>query len=52
MAAIRALIAASLDGLVATDDGGVGWLAPFEGLDLGMEDFLRGIGTVVLGRRT
>lgn len=52
MAAIRALIAASLDGLVASEDGGLGWLAPFEALDLGMEDFLRGIGTVVLGRRT
>ncbi len=52
MAAIGALIAASLDGLMATEDGGVAWLAPFEGLELGMEDFLRGIGTVVLGRRT
>ncbi len=52
MAAIRGLIAASLDGMVATEEGGVGWLAPFEELDLGMEPFLRTVGTVVLGRRT
>lgn len=52
MAAIRGLIAASLDGMVATEEGGVGWLAPFEALDLGMDAFMRGIGTVVMGRRT
>ena len=52
MAAIRALIAASLDGKVADAQGEVSWLAPYEGLDLGMEAFLRGIGTVVMGRRT
>jgi dihydrofolate reductase len=52
MAAIRGLIAASLDGQVADVAGGVGWLAPFERLDLGMAEFLRGIGTVVMGRRT
>jgi dihydrofolate reductase len=52
MAAIRGLIAASLDGMVADDAGGVGWLAPFEGLELGMGEFQRGVGTVVMGRRT
>jgi dihydrofolate reductase len=46
--------AASLDGLIATPDGGVDWLAPFETTDedYGYSDFFAGIDTVLLGRKT
>lgn len=43
-------IAASLDGFIATPDGGVDWLEPFHGQDFGYEAFAAGIATVVMGR--
>ena len=52
MAAIRGYIAASLDGFVADGEGGVGWLEPFHGVDVGFDQFVAEIRTVVLGRRT
>jgi dihydrofolate reductase len=44
--------AVSLDGFIATPDGGVDWLGPFNSPDLGYEPFLAGVGAVVLGRAT
>jgi dihydrofolate reductase len=52
MAAIRGMMAASLDGYAADASGGVGWLAEFEGIDWGYEAFIAEIGTVVMGRLT
>ena len=48
----RYYVAASLDGFIATADGGVAWLDPFNEADFGYETFLSEIGTVVLGRAT
>jgi dihydrofolate reductase len=47
-------VAVSLDGYIATPDGGVEWLAPFEAgtEDYGYEEFYSGIGAVVMGSRT
>ncbi len=52
MARIRGYMAASLDGYIATADGGVDWLAPFQSYDYGYDRFIEGIGVVVLGRAT
>jgi dihydrofolate reductase len=52
MASIRGYIAASLDGYIASADGGVDWLGPFNAVDFGYERFLGEISTVVLGRKT
>lgn len=47
-------LAASLDGLIATSDGGVEWLAEFEnsGDDYGYGEFYASIDAVLLGRKT
>jgi dihydrofolate reductase len=47
-------VAASLDGFIATPDGGIGWLKPFEGgaEDYGYAAFYAGLDTVLLGRHT
>ncbi|NMG65151.1 dihydrofolate reductase [Azoarcus indigens] len=47
-------VAASVDGYIATANGGTGWLAPFEasGDDYGYADFYAGIDALLLGRRT
>lgn len=44
--------AISADGFIATTDGGVAWLDPFHSPELGYEEFLAGVGAVVLGRAT
>ena len=49
---IRLYIATSLDGYIATPDGDVAWLEPFHAGDYGYDDFLKGIGTLVMGRTT
>lgn len=49
---IRLYIAVSLDGLIASRDGGIDWLDPFSAEDVGFERFLRDVGTIVMGRRT
>jgi dihydrofolate reductase len=43
--------ACSLDGFIATRDGGVEWLSEFEG-DGAYESFFAGVGSLVLGRTT
>ena len=47
-------VAVSLDGFIATPDGGVDWLAPFEGgdEDYGYAAFYASVDAVLLGRRT
>jgi dihydrofolate reductase len=47
-------VAASLDGFIATPDGGIEWLKPFEGTgeDYGYGEFYASIEAVLLGRAT
>jgi dihydrofolate reductase len=47
-------VAASLDGFIATPDGGIEWLKPFEGgaEDYGYGEFYASVEAVLLGRRT
>lgn len=53
-AKFRVYIAASVDGYIATEDGGVEWLEPFsgEGVDYGYDAFLASIDTIVMGRKS
>jgi dihydrofolate reductase len=50
MPLIRVYIAQSVDGYIATPDGGIDWLRPFDTVDYGYEKFIAEIGTVVMGR--
>ena len=52
MALVRAQLAVSVDGRIADARGGVGWLEPFPAEDFGIQEFLNGIGTLVMGRTT
>lgn len=55
MARILGYIAASLDGFIATSEDSLDWLFKYDGIELGAHDygvFLKGIGTVVMGRGT
>jgi len=47
-------VASSLDGLIATPDGGIDWLKPYEGTneDYGYAEFYASIEAVLLGRAT
>lgn len=45
-------LAVSLDGFIADEQGGVGWLDPYNGEDLGMEDFTASMDVLVMGRAT
>ena len=47
-------VACSLDGFIATPDGGLDWLTPFEasGEDYGYAEFYGSVDAVVLGSRT
>ena len=49
---LRLYIATSLDGYIADEAGGVDWLHPYEGADLGFHEFLSGIHRLVMGRKT
>ncbi len=49
---LRIYIAVSLDGFIATPEGGVEWLEPYPADDFGFAGFLDGIGTIVMGRTT
>lgn len=45
-------VAKSKDGFIADIDGGVSWLDQFNNEDYGYEEFLKNIGTVVMGNTT
>lgn len=45
-------MAVSLDGFIATPDGGVDWLAPFDDQDFGYAEFYERVGLLVMGRAT
>ncbi|MBL7473219.1 dihydrofolate reductase family protein [Robertkochia sediminum] len=48
-------IAASIDGYIATKDHSVGWLEQLEnpeGSDYGYQDFVNGVDTLLMGRKT
>ncbi|MCC3159210.1 dihydrofolate reductase family protein [Hymenobacter sp. 15J16-1T3B] len=47
-------IAATLDGYIAEEDGGVQFLQPYEeaGLDYGYQEFLKSLSAVVMGSKT
>jgi dihydrofolate reductase len=47
-------VAASLDGYIADENGGVDWLLPFQDVpyDYGYQDFMKRIGFIVTGSRT
>ncbi|MFN7160054.1 MAG: dihydrofolate reductase family protein [Candidatus Gracilibacteria bacterium] len=51
---ITLYIAQSIDGYIATPDGSVDWLSPFEGLeeDYGYKVFLDTVDTLIIGRKT
>jgi dihydrofolate reductase len=49
---IIAYVAMSIDGFIATKDGGVGWLDPYFIPELGFHDFLASIDTVMMGRNS
>ncbi|HLQ38634.1 MAG TPA: dihydrofolate reductase family protein [Planctomycetota bacterium] len=52
MTLLRAALATSLDGYIATKDGGVDWLNPFFSKEIDFAGFMKGIGLTVMGRRT
>lgn len=45
-------VAMSVDGYIATADGGVGWLESYDPANYGHAEFEAGIGTIVMGRAT
>jgi dihydrofolate reductase len=49
---IKLYMAVSGDGFIATPDGGIDWLDPFDTSELDYSGFLDGISTVVMGRVT
>ncbi len=52
MAQIRGMMAATLDGYAADEQGGVGFLDAFHDVDWGWDQFIGEIGTVIMGRKT
>lgn len=49
---IKGYIATSADGYIATKDGSVEFLTPFQHIDCGYEGFIKEIDIVVMGRKT
>lgn len=49
---IKGYIATSADGYIATPDGSVAFLAPFQSIDCGYDDFIQDIDIVIMGRKT
>jgi dihydrofolate reductase len=52
MARFRVNVAMSADGFIAKPNGGIDWLAPYDAADYGYDEFIAGIGIVVMGRKT
>jgi len=48
----RVYIACSVDGYIADEDDGLGWLERFDATAYGYQDFVAGVGAIILGRRT
>ena len=48
----RLYMAISLDGFIASADGGVKWLEPYDPYSVGFGEFLAEIGSVVMGRKS
>lgn len=49
---IKGYIATSADGYIATQDGFVDFLTPFQSIDCGYDDFIKDIDIVIMGRKT
>lgn len=49
---VRMYIAMSLDGYIATSDGGVDWLAAYPAENVGYPEFIGQIDAIIIGRRT
>ncbi|WP_228256796.1 dihydrofolate reductase family protein [Acinetobacter sp. WCHAc060033] len=49
---IKGYIATSADGYIATKDGSVEFLTPYQAIDCGYNDFIQEIDIVVMGRKT
>lgn len=52
VASLRLYMAISLDGFIATPDGAIDWLAPFDDQDFGYASFFEGVGLLIMGRAT
>lgn len=52
VASLRLYMAVSLDGFIATPDGDIDWLAPFDDQDFGYASFFERVGLLVMGRAT
>lgn len=52
MTQFRAYVAVSLDGYIATPDGGVEWLEGYDMEGLDFDGFIQTIGVTVMGRKT
>jgi len=48
----RVYVALSIDGYIADENGGVGWLDPYFSPELGFHEFIKTIGATVMGRAT
>jgi len=49
---IKGYIATSADGYIATKDGSVDFLTPFQSIDCGYHHFIQDIDIVIMGRKT
>jgi dihydrofolate reductase len=49
---VSVFVGVSIDGFIARPDGGLDFLAPFEGEDHGYEEHMRSIDAMVVGRTT
>ncbi len=49
---ISVFVGVSIDGFIARADGGLDFLAPFEGEDHGYQEYMRSVDALVVGRAT
>ncbi len=52
MPRFRLNMAISLDGFIASPDGTVHWLEPYDPYEVGFGEFLEKVGTIVMGRKS